>query len=518
MITGFSLFLIFPPSCTKEGVNIALDGQVINVTPLHTSDWHSRLLPYYMTVNQTDTGLGLKQANGPFGGAARGAFILKREKAKADRVLHLDSGDIFQGAPIFNFFRGEAEMRVLSALGCDAAVIGNHEFDLGSDNLADQVQRWANFPMLAVNYYFEDPKSVNIPPLGKVAVPFTIFNLKGLKVAVIGVGNTSSMGSIYETGNKHGITPMETVETIQFFVDLLKPQSDLIVILSHLGLDEDEKMIRGTTGIDLVLGGHLHITLNPPKILEDCQTEEVKKAKDCVPRRIVLAHSGAFLKYVARLDVAVKQSEEDPDDWEIISHSYQLFPVDSTVPENQYVAEILEPYVDKMKQLIDLDLILGYSPGTLKRFSNTDGDSELGNLVATAIWTRPGIETDFALTNTNGIRDNIYPGPVTLDSMYQVFPFDNTISTVFMSGREVIELFDYAARRTAARGCNSQAQIAGARVVLKCGDCRESDLAKRPANWPMPNPGACALSIKIGGKDIDPDMQYSLATNNYIAK
>ena len=73
------------------------------------------------------------------------------------RSLWLDSGDCFQGAPVFNMFKGEAEMRALSLAGMDAAVIGNHEFDLGATNLFEQYDNWASFRLLAANYIFDDP-------------------------------------------------------------------------------------------------------------------------------------------------------------------------------------------------------------------------------------------------------------------------------------------------------------------------------------------------------------------------
>jgi 2',3'-cyclic-nucleotide 2'-phosphodiesterase (5'-nucleotidase family) len=72
--------------------------------------------------------------------------IVKRERDSAARSLWLDSGDCFQGAPVFNMFKGEAEMRFLSLAGLDAAVIGNHEFDRGSKNLVYQIDNWAQFP------------------------------------------------------------------------------------------------------------------------------------------------------------------------------------------------------------------------------------------------------------------------------------------------------------------------------------------------------------------------------------
>src|SRR5689334_9812823 len=93
-----------PGACTYEGDVPDLDGQDVHLTLLHTADWHSRLFPYDFTVGQVDENLGLVQENGPFGGAARMSYLIQRERARSARVLHLDSGDVFQGAPIFNYF------------------------------------------------------------------------------------------------------------------------------------------------------------------------------------------------------------------------------------------------------------------------------------------------------------------------------------------------------------------------------------------------------------------------------
>ena len=94
--------------------------------------------------------------------------------------------------------------------------------------------------------------------------------LDGLRVAVIGMGNLSTITSLFESPNRLGITPLNTIEVAQFYVDLLRPTVDVIVFVTHLGLEYDEQMIEGTTGIDVVLGGHNHIVLQPPKRVQDC--------------------------------------------------------------------------------------------------------------------------------------------------------------------------------------------------------------------------------------------------------
>jgi 5'-nucleotidase len=132
---------------------------------------------------------------------------------------------------------------------------------------------------------------------------------------------------------------------------------------------------------------------------------------------------------------------------------------------------MLQPYKRSLDLAADLDILVGFSPEGAKRIASTGGDSPLGNVVGNAIWLRLGIQTDFSLTNSTGIRTDLNPGPVTIEEMFNIFPFDNSISKMQLSGLEVQELFDFAARRTAGRGCASQIQIAGARVRINCAGC-----------------------------------------------
>ncbi|MBX7197681.1 MAG: 5'-nucleotidase C-terminal domain-containing protein, partial [Sandaracinaceae bacterium] len=460
--------------CTTSEPPPGIKGQV-HLTLIHTSDIHSRLFPYNLQIGQVDSGLGLG-ASGSIanvGGVARISHIIGRERARAERVLHLDGGDCFQGAPIFNFYSGEAEVRALSAMGTDAMIVANHEFDRGALNLGLQLQNWADYPVLAANYLLEDPSQPGASPLGSIIQPFTVFNLQGLKVGVIGMGNLSSITSIFEAPNRLGITPLNTREVAQFYVDLLRPTVDVIVFVTHLGLEVDEDMISNTTGIDVVLGGHNHIVLQPPKTVRDCSAHfdeakqqyyiELASAEDsagnagettskvrryCTPRDVVLEHSGAFAKYVGRLDLVLSNEPDDFKDdpshpydslngFEVLTHEYKLFPVTEKEPDDPIVKQTLEPYGQGLDSLANLELLVGYALDGSKRNSTTGGDSPLGNMIATAAWLRLGIQTDFALTNTTGIRADLVPGPVTVEQMFNIFPFDNSITKMQLSGVEV---------------------------------------------------------------------------------
>jgi 5'-nucleotidase/UDP-sugar diphosphatase len=545
-------------ACTTiETTYPALEGQDVRLTLLHTSDLHSRLIKYRFTPGATDQGLGLdptSSAQYGVGGVERMAYIVRRERGLAQRVLHLDSGDGFQGAPIYNLWHGEPEYRTMSQMGVDAAVVGNHEFDSTADVYAEKAENYAKFPLLVANYEFRDWTQPWANKLQRVTQPFTILQAKGLRVGVVGMGNLDSLNSITDQGNSLGVLPLETIYAAQRAVDQIRPLCDVVVVVSHMGLDSDTLMAKNLHGVDVILGGHLHIVLWPPKTVTDPDG-----------RQVIIAHSGAFAKYVGRLDLVLRKPADALQaakyGYEVVSFKYNLFPLDVTVDQEMArtdkaphelaamdvairVREILEPYRRNMALALDLNRTVGCSSiEALKRFGNSGGDSPLGNITAEAMQLHDRVRADFGLTNSPGIRDDLrgliydaadphvclddpsaaHPTPVysiRLEELYNVLPFENTIATMYLSGPEVQELFDYVARRTAERGCSSQAQVSGVTFTLMCGGDAEH-------GW-TPH----SDDILIGGKPIsrtgarcdptpaDPSPcngTYKLATNDYVA-
>ncbi len=519
--------------CTVHRSQPNLVGQDIRLTIIHTADIHSRLFPYTFVPNTFDQGYGLLTSNAPFGGISRISTLVKRIRATSNRSLWLDSGDCFEGAPVFNEFKGEAEMRALTVAGLEGAVLGNHEFDLGAKNLFQKIDNWASFPLLAANYAWDDPppgaKDANGRSLRDVVAPYEIYDVQGLKVGVIGMGNTSTLTSIYEAGNSLGFRPIADADAINQWVGFLRPQVDLVVVVSHLGLDEDENLTSSQVddpnaalplqGVDLILGGHLHIVTNPPKLLPN----------DSLGHNTVVVHSGAFAKFVGRLDLVVHVGSDNSDPAQrsrITSFAYINIPVDKNIPDDPDVANVMWPYSVKLNQDIDLNGVFSYvgpTDGTkIVRNDNTGGDSQLGNLVARSMQVQQGVQAEFAVTNSLGIRADFERGPLTIEQMFNVFPFENTIVVMYLSGAEVQEMFDFVARRSADRGCRTQAQVAGITFDMVChGTCPNGDTA-------------CAKNIYIGDhcrKDGNPDgpidptkcaplvpaSLYRVAVNDYIA-
>ena len=460
-------------ACIVQPEQANLQGKDIKVVFMHTSDIHSRLIPYNMDVMLTDKKQGLDQKNAPFGGITRLAAVINQERRDSPRMVYIDSGDVFQGAPIFNTFHGEPEFKAMSQLGVDAFAIGNHEFDNGAIALVGKAINFATFPMLGANYILDNPGFPGKVPTGEISEPYTIINVKGLRVGVIGM---AAIGGGSSGAGAKGVHRMRDRDVVQGWVDFLRPIVDVVAITSHVGFHEDLEYIPRTEGLDIVFGGHLHIALDPPNVLQDCDISKLKREVDryrcdtpeklaraqavcevrvgcadkkgddkrkckegcvteakndcdqmsrdaryaerikelkediaflqkrgCHPRDVLLVHSGAFLKYVGRLEATFRQCRrltqtrvcaeragsgkclrEVPrrcvgnrhgatNDWEVISHKYRLIPVDNKLPEDPQMVRMMTPYVLKLNQEQLLSRVIAYSPKRVYRFSKGPG-------------------------------------------------------------------------------------------------------------------------------------------------
>ncbi len=228
------------------------------ITILHTNDQHSRIEPFDASYTK----------NPNQGGFARRASLIQQIRSKEDNVLLLDSGDIFQGTPYFNFFGGELEFKLMSMMKYDAATMGNHDFDNGLEGFLKVLPN-AKFPFICSNYDFKNTI------LDGQTIPYKIFNKNGIKVGIFGlgiqleglVGKKSYQETIYNN----------PVEIAQHYGNFLKndKKCDLVICLSHLGYDynnesnkiSDTKLASQTQNIDLILGGHTHTFLPEPQTL-----------------------------------------------------------------------------------------------------------------------------------------------------------------------------------------------------------------------------------------------------------
>jgi 5'-nucleotidase/UDP-sugar diphosphatase len=418
-----------------------------SLTVFYTADLHSHVFPHRFVASERDEARGLGQASElvSAGGFSRLGGLLESERGHAERSLYLDGGDLFQGGRAFDLFGGEAELVGAAALGLDAMVLGNHDLDDGAAAFAESVERFGTFPVLATNYV----------PLGKdsVHLPWVIFDVRGLRVGVVGVANVESVGELERGSLALGVLPREETEAVQEALDALGPACDVTIALTHLGLDRDRELVSRTVGLDLVLGAHQHLTLDAPEL-----------ARDRSGREVPIVHVGAYGRYLGRIRLTLSRGRTSAVGLERREHALSLLAVGEGSPESQHVIEALSPYRDELEQE---DPTFAYVEAELARSNPSGGDSPLEDLVADAAWLAG--PADLALVTSSSLRADLLPGPLTASALHEALPFDDPLVRLTLSGRELEGLFEKLEGRAVRYDCETPVMVAGAVLRFSCG-------------------------------------------------
>lgn len=268
-------------SASTLPLEILANAGMEKITILHTNDVHSRIDPFPMDGTKLQ-GLG---------GCARRAEVIRQFRAKEKNILLLDSGDIFQGTPYFNKYKGEPEIRLMSEMRYDAATIGNHDFDGGLENLAYRIGD-ARFPFLIGNY------NLSNTPLFNKCEEYKIFQFGSIKVGVFGLGielaGLVSRDLYGETTYRDPITDANRLAAKLRHDE----KCDLVICLSHLGYKYNDKKVsdillaNNTKDIDIILGGHTHTFFKTP--------EEYKNSDG---KQVIINQVGWAGVYLGQIDV-----------------------------------------------------------------------------------------------------------------------------------------------------------------------------------------------------------------------
>jgi 5'-nucleotidase len=255
------------------------------ITILHTNDTHSQIDP--LPANDRNAGKG---------GVARRATLVKRIKKENPNTLLVDAGDVLQGTPYFNFYKGEVEYKAMSAIGYDAGTLGNHEFDNGVDALAAAL-KFANFDIVSANY---DVKGTVLE--GRVK-PYVVKTLGGLRIGLFGLG-VSPVGLITPENFK-GVTYIDPVVAARDVVKKLREQErcNLVIGMFHIGYQADGKsgdsfIASQVDGIDFIAGGHTHTFMEQP----------VKQKQPCGAETLIFQVGKSGI-YVGRVDFTFRSGK-----------------------------------------------------------------------------------------------------------------------------------------------------------------------------------------------------------------
>lgn len=266
--------------------NLLADNNFVTISIMHTNDLHCHIEPFS----------GGNDNSNSKGGLARISEMVKRAKAENPNTLLFDAGDMFQGTPYYNYFKGELMLKIMSATGYDAGTLGNHEFDDGLEGILDSLPS-AKFPLINSNYDFSNTKLAGKFPRYKV------FKKDRIKIGVYGLGiELKGLVSDKNFGNIIYNDPLKTALEMESYLKN-DNKCDLVVCLSHLGLSYRENKISDmvlateTSLTDLIIGGHTHTFLEEPII-------EKNKAGN----RIIVNHASWGGQILGKIDFVFERS------------------------------------------------------------------------------------------------------------------------------------------------------------------------------------------------------------------
>ncbi|TIS57247.1 bifunctional UDP-sugar hydrolase/5'-nucleotidase [Mesorhizobium sp.] len=456
---------------------------------LHINDWHSRIESnnkYESTCSAEEETKGEC-----IGGAGRlvTAIAQERKKLEGQNLLLLSAGDNFQGSLFYITYKGKTEGEFLNQMKFDAMELGNHEFDDGESALApflDMIQ----FPVLGANVKANDQSK-----LGDRVKPSIVLEVGGQKIGIVGAV-TNDTSELASPGPNINIE--DDVKSITAEVEKLKGQGiNKIIAVTHIGYKRERDVIAKIPGIDVVVGGHSHSLLSntDPKAEGPYPTMVDNPDGYKVP----VVQAASYSKYLGEFKVVfddngvVKQASGDP------------IHLDKSITPDPAVLARIKELGAPIEALKNKEVAETTKPIDGSRDNCRARECEMGNLVSDAVLDRvkdQGVE--IVISNGGGLRASIDQGTVTMGEVLTVLPFQNTVATFQISGKDLIAGLENGLSQL-EDGAGRFPQVAGLKYSFD----------KSAA----PNAGRVkSVEVMEGGAwtPLNPDKDYLVATNNYV--
>lgn len=434
---------------------------------LHTNDIHGRL----DSVKVTTGASSFEQGGLPL----IGGMIAQHRARAPERTLVLDAGDAWVGQLVSAIDRGRSLVKAMSLAGYDAQALGNHDFDWGQEELVLRA-REASFALLTANVVLESTGGP--PPFAK---PYVIKDVGIAKVGIVGLTYPSS--TIIRAASVKGLRFLPAADGFRRYLPELKQQADVIVVLSHLGIEGGSARLGGgDTGlaqafpeIDLIIGGHDHIPFRTAR--------SVGKTK--------IFQSGANSENLGRVEVTIDPATKKVS---AVSGADVLLTVSTgaAAPHPEIAKLVAERRADAEKYA---SRVVGKTTEFL--MGSRDMNDPLGNLVADALLDygqKQGWKSEVAFYNGAGLRASIGIGDISYGKLAEVLPFGNTLVSVDLTGEQLREVFE------------GMAGSAG-RLFMSGGT-----MAYRFANAA----GQRVLRTEVAGAPLDPKRTYHVVTIDYL--
>ncbi len=445
----------------------------------------------------------------PLGGGASAAAYIKEVRADAvaagEPTLLLDVGDMFQGTPIGNKTQGTAVIDYMNSIGYAFGVPGNHDFDLGRDNL-ERLVKMADFPFVCANLV---EKST-----GKVVdwcQPTKMLDIQGVKIGVVGIITPATAKMSFPEHIK-GLEFLPMPPTVEKYRDELRAQgAQLILLAIHEGLPYDPKegwkritgaeetetagelqgaygsndsyggmnlmeLVHQVSGIDIAVGGHTHRGYKEPWI--DPVTHTM-----CFESFGNGSSLGHVILDIDRATGTLLGWEPSQDQGTLVTlFEDEIWPDSST-------SDVIRPYREKTEK--EMGRVIGQLATSLGR--GGPGANPVGNLVTDAMRTH--FDADFAFQNMGGLRADMPGGDVTAQEIFAVLPFGNELDEIQMDGRTLRRVIE---RKLAGR--SGGICVSG---VVMAYDPLRPDYDR-------------VVKLEVGGQPWDPDRMYKAICTNFL--
>lgn len=456
---------------------------------LHTNDFHSRIEP----INKYDSTCDAEtlEKKECFGGVARLAAAIKAKrdeiKASGGNVIVVDAGDQYQGSLFYTTYKGKDTVEFMNAIGYDAMSLGNHEFDDGPDGTMILLDG-AKMPVMSGNLDVSQSNQLN----GKLKDTVTL-DVGGEKIGLV---STLAMDTPETASPGNTVIFKDDLESLKGDVQALTDVGVTKIIgLTHVGYARDQDYAAQVPGLDAIIGGHSHTLLGPMEGAAGAYPTMVKAADGT---DVPVATAYAYGKYLGHLTLTFD------DAGKLTAATGEPILIEQAMPEDEAIAARVKEMAAPIEELRNKQVAETAAPIDGGRDSCRAKECEMGSLVADAMLARVKEQgVTIAIQNGGGLRASIDAGPVTMGEVYDVLPFQNTLSTFEATGATVLAALENGASQYEEKA-GRFAQVAGLKYSVD----------------PKAAAGSRISDVQVASGDswaaLDPAASYKLVTNNYV--
>ncbi len=459
--------------------SIVLLAQQKTITILHTNDMHASFIPHEaFWVRENPKAL--------IGGFNELSFAVDSIRQVKTATLLLDAGDVMTGNPITEYLydgaEGGALFEMMNRIGYEVWTPGNHDFDISSANLL-KLTEIAKFPTISANILDTTDR---FPVNNK---EYVVIEKNGLKIGIVGVMS----GDFYNQVNMNssaGIKILPPIETVKRLVEQLRPQTDVLIALTHEGVNDDSVLAMNVKDLDVIVSGHAHTRLKHPKVVND----------------VLIVQTGSNCENLGILDLTIENRRVVKYHGELLSLWYN----------SARMKTPLSLFIDSIKSKIDTD----YAEviGTLKTdwIRNDHGESGIGDFLADA--QREAADADVAFMNNHGIRKDMHAGPLTKLDLFEILPFRNMLTTFELTGKQIRTIMEYS-----INGYQEDTIVPQSKHTNKTYTIQSTSRAERiqtsglQCEWKRKADGEIEFTtFLVNGKPLDENKVYTGAMSDYM--